>query len=428
MSPRLRSCALLAAVGGLVAPGRVAAQLPSASAAALGMADNCLAACRGYNAVAWNPANLALTGNPQASLALFPVRAIAGLGPVGLADMQTWGGKSVPVDVRAGWLQRIQASGHEQGDVGADLTIAAVQVGPVGFQVSSSFHGVADLTPDAASLALFGNERNGQAQSFNLKSSKVDGAWTSTAALSFAQSMPVGARGNLSLGALVKYTLGHVLAYGEDQGSTLTAHPVVVNLDFPVISTDTAGLFNNGRGVGLDVGAAYEAGRITLSGAVQNVLNTFGWDRSRLVYRPARAFFNGDSSAASSFAIEPIADAPATLVSEVMNLKYKPVLLAGVAYRMNPRFVLDADLHHRLGDGGMQFDPRTQLGAGAEYRVLSFLPLRAGAAYVTGGAQLAGGLGLDLGTFSMNASVARRRDHIGTSTLTMVTLISSFPR
>ncbi len=437
MSPRLRSRALagaLAALGGAIAAAPATAQLPSASTAALGLGDNYVAAGRGYNAVAWNPANLALSGNPQASLSFFPLRAVAGLGPVDMGDLKPWGGKFVPVDVRSAWLDRIKASGKEQGDVGADLTIAALQVGSIGFQVSTSVHGVANLTPDAASLALFGNEQNGQAQDFNLKDSKVDGAWTTTAALSYARAFPVGtpgatgARPKLAVGAELKYTLGHVLAYGEDQGSTLTANPIVVNLDFPVISTDTAGLFNNGRGVGLDLGAAYEAGKLTISGALQNVFNTFSWDRSKLNYRPAKAFFNGDSSAASSFEIEPLGNAPAAVLQQVMDLKYKPVLLAGVAYRVDPRLVVDADFHQRLGDGGMQFGPKTQLGAGAEYRILSFLPLRAGAAYVTGGGQIGGGLGLDLGTFSMNAAVLRRKDDIGTGTVTMVTLISSFPR
>src|SRR5512140_1822419 len=163
MSAHLRTCALLGALALLVGAGasRASAQLPGASAAGLGFADNYTAASRGYNAVALNPANLALSGNPGASLAFFPVRVIAGLGPVNLGDIKTWGGKIVPIDVRTGWFQRIQASGHEQGDAGVDMTIAALQVGPVGFQLSSTLHGTADLTPDAAKLVLFGNELNG---------------------------------------------------------------------------------------------------------------------------------------------------------------------------------------------------------------------------------------------------------------------------
>ncbi len=428
MSTR-KSGALLGALVALgVAASPAAAQLPSASTAGLGFADNYTAAARGYNAVAWNPANLGLPGNPGASLVFFPVRAVAGLGPVNLSDLKDWGGKLVPTDVRSTWLQRVQSSGQEQGDVGADVTFAALQVGPVGFQLSTGIHGTVALTPDAAKLVLFGNEQGGQAQAFNLRDSRVNGAWTSTGAVSLAHGFAAGKDGRLSVGAALKYTIGHVLAYGQDQNSSISASPIVVNLNFPVISTDTASLFNNGAGAGLDVGMAYQAGKLTVSGAMQNVFNSFKWDQAKLSYRPATAFFNGDSSSTGTFDAQPMSQAPTALVGQVLDLKYKPVILAGVAYRVSPRLIVDGDFHQRLGDGGMQFGPKMQLGAGAEFRPVSFIPLRAGAAVVTGGSQFAGGVGLDVGTFSMNASIARRSDDIGTSTITMVTLISSFPR
>ncbi len=50
-----------------------AAQLPSASASALGVGDNYTALARGYNAVAWNPAGLAMPGSPGFSLAIMPL-------------------------------------------------------------------------------------------------------------------------------------------------------------------------------------------------------------------------------------------------------------------------------------------------------------------------------------------------------------------
>src|SRR5919199_6728839 len=60
---------------------QAAAQLPSASAVALGSGDNYTALARGYNAVAWNPAGLAMPGNPGFSLTILPVRGSGGLRP-----------------------------------------------------------------------------------------------------------------------------------------------------------------------------------------------------------------------------------------------------------------------------------------------------------------------------------------------------------
>lgn len=420
---------LLALGAGTVLATPLAGQLPSASSAALGFADNYTAAARGYNAIAWNPANLALTGNPQASLAIFPVRAVTGLGPVTLGDLKRWGGKIVPEDVRTGWLDRIRSDGKEAGGAGADLTFVAVQVRRVGFQLSTTLRTAADLNTDAARLILFGNAPNGQPLAFKLGDSQANGAWTSTAALSYAQPFPVGTTGaRLSVGGALKYTMGHAVAWGHDEGSTISASPVALNVSFPLITTDTASFFNNGSGIGLDLGGAYQAGNLTVSAALQNVFNSFRWSESELRYRAATAYFTGDSSSAGSFDERPVPATATALVQRVMDERYKPVVLAGAAYRLSPRLLVDGDFHARAGDGGLQFDPRWQLGAGAEYRLRPFLPLRAGAALITGGEQLAAGIGFELGAFSLNASIAHRADATGGSTISMITLISSFPR
>ena len=405
------------------------AQLPSASTAALGFAGNYTATARGYNAIAWNPANLVLSGNPQASLAFFPVTATAGLKPVTLGDLADWQDRWVPLTTRSDWMARIQANKGEQGDVGADLTFAAVQVGPVGFQLSTSAHGLADLNTDAAQLILFGNAPGAVPQNLNLRDSRINAVWTSTAALSYARAFAGKTPGSrFSVGAALKYTMGHVVAYGRDAGSSTTTDPLALEVTFPVITVDTAHLFNNGSGVGLDLGGAYEQGKLTVSGSLQNVFNAFRWRSHDLRYRAVQALWNKDTIQASSLDEQDMSAAPAALREELGDLRFKPVLMAGISYKVNRRLQVDGDLHERFGDGGMQYLPRTHLGVGAEYRVLSFVPLRAGAALVTGGTQFGGGLGVEMGTFTMGASVLRRADKLGSSTTTMLTLISSFPR
>src|SRR5919199_3719364 len=76
---RLSSAAAIIALACAAHPA--AAQLPSASAVALGSGDNYTALARGYNAVAWNPAGLAMPGNPGFSLTILPVRGSGGLRP-----------------------------------------------------------------------------------------------------------------------------------------------------------------------------------------------------------------------------------------------------------------------------------------------------------------------------------------------------------
>src|SRR5207253_3073963 len=84
----------------LVFVSTASAQLPSSSTRALGMGDNATASAVGFNAVAWNPALLGLPNNPKGSFTLLPLRGIAGLGPVKLADIADYSDKFVPASVR----------------------------------------------------------------------------------------------------------------------------------------------------------------------------------------------------------------------------------------------------------------------------------------------------------------------------------------
>lgn len=416
--------AALAAIFLAAAPA--VAQLPSASTAALGMGENYTARARGYDATAWNPANLGLKGNPMASGAFFPARGSVGLAPVTPGDLVDFAGADVPTGVRQGWLDRIRAEGREEGSAGAELTIVAAQVRSIGFQLSTSARALADVSADAAELILFGNAGStGAPRDFTLQDSRIDGAWTSTAALAYGRGFPAGKKGRVAFGVTAKYTLGHFLAYGKDNGSRFDADPLQASVDFPVVTTDTASRFNNGAGFGLDLGAAWQNPRWTAGLALRNLASSFQWKEDRLRYRSAHAFFAADSSTSAELDDErPFSEAPSSLRQEVQDLGYKPVLSAGVAFRPMPRLVVDADLQQRLGDGGIDIAPKTHAGVGAEYRPVAWLPLRAGAAYVTGGAEIAGGVGLELGSYAIGASLARRAG----STLTMVTLISSYPR
>ena len=98
--PALAALLLLAGV-----PAVATAQ-GNASAAAAGMGGNYTAVARNFNAVAWNPANLGMTGNSRFSLALSPQFGL-GTGPVTLADLKEYEGVVVPANVREAWLQKI---------------------------------------------------------------------------------------------------------------------------------------------------------------------------------------------------------------------------------------------------------------------------------------------------------------------------------
>ncbi len=410
------------------AAASVHAQLPSASTGALGMADNFTAVARGYAAVSWNPAMLGMAGNPGASLALLPVRGIAGLDPVSLKDLDSYEGRFVPDAVREQWLQNIEREGNEQGTGGGDATFIAAQIGRLGVQLGSTLRVVGNLSPGAAELLLFGNAgRTGEPRAFNLQGSNIKSHAVSTLAMSYGLPIARSATGQTALGITAKYTVGHVLLMGEDQGSTITADPSL-DVKFPVVGTSTDDFdANSGHGFGLDVGVATRRGPLTVAATVRNIINTFEWDESKLRFRQGLAQFDGTDNT-SDFDEKDFAQAPADLRQLVADAKFQPVISAGAAYEASTRITLSADFRTRAGETTIEDEPKLHAGVGAELRFIPLLPVRIGAAAITDGYQVGGGLGLNLGPLNLAASVVSRNTGLGGDLLTMFTLISTIGR
>src|SRR5437764_11688192 len=91
------------------------AQLANASTAATAMSGAFTARATGYNAVNWNPANLAMSGNPGFSFTLLPFEAGAGLRPIDLNKIAPYSGKIIPASVREQWMLDVIADSGQKG-------------------------------------------------------------------------------------------------------------------------------------------------------------------------------------------------------------------------------------------------------------------------------------------------------------------------
>jgi hypothetical protein len=406
------------------------AQLPSASSNALGLGENFTAAARGYHAIAWNPALLGLPGGPGTSLAVAPFRLVTGLDPITLSDLKNYEGIVVPLAVRDQWLAAVRSEGAEEGTGGADITYLAAQIGSFGLQVSSRLRAIAELSPGAVQLLLFGNaDAEGNPQTIDLSGAQLNTFATSTIAASYA--IPLRSEtGSMAFGATLKYTVGHLLVFGREQNSEISSSPLTLAVEFPLVSTinEEETDLNNGAGVGIDVGFAMQRERLTLSLTVQNVFNSFKWKTDNLLFRSGRFRFDADSTVAN-LDEQNFTAAPTSLRELVDDMRYQPTVAAGGALQISDQLMVSADVRSRLGSGGaaegLDDGPDFHFGAGAEYRVLPFLPLRAGAALINGGFQLGAGVGVALGPINLSGSVLRRNGELGSDIVTMVTLVST---
>lgn len=421
--------AIAAAING-AAP--VSAQLANPSTRALGMGENFTAAARGYSALSWNPAGLALSGGPGTSATMGTVRAGTGMGPVTLGDLAAVQGEVVPEATRRQWLDAITRDGGQSGAAGFDLVVASVQFGHVGLQFSTVGRAVNNVAPGFAELVLFGNaDEDGNPRAFDVGGSSVDMHLYSTGALGFAVPVQLGP-GRLAVGATAKYTFGHTLARSGESTGQVTADPITATTSFPLAyapftGDDGVNNYQTGGGFSLDLGVGFEAGPWTFAAAVQNVASTFEWDQSQLRYR-AMELHATEGEVSSSFSTAPLSTAPAALREAIADYTFRPNYAAGAMFEATPRLTLAADARFGSTDG-MSTRPAGHMGAGLEFRLLSWLPVQLGTAMVRldderEGLQFSGGVQALLGSFQIGASGARRNVGMGGETIIMVSLLS----
>lgn len=404
-----------------VAPA-ASAQLVSASAASLALGDNYTALARGYNAVSWNPAGLGMPDNPIFSFA-FAGRGAGGSDPISLGDFKQYGGENVPNAVLATWLSRVKAQGGQSIDADGAGSLA-LSIGNLGFHLSTSAYERAQLNPDAVEVLLYGNAgATGTPRDMNFKGSRTEAAVLTTAALSFGRGVDLGVgplTQHFAIGGTVKYIVGNALVLGEDMGSQLDANPLALDVQFPIIQSDTS--FNrvpqHGHGIGVDVGAAWQSGPLAAGVTIQNFVNTFRWDVSQMYFRPAGALFDNGTRSTSFDAVsmsalpDSLKAKAAALSGEIDAMRFTPSMNVGVSMKVLPFLTATGDIRQQLGNG-MHLGDHTHVGAGAELRLIPFLPVRAGVAGISGGYIASAGAGLELFFFHLNAAVAERKTQYG---------------
>ena len=74
---------------------------------------------------------------------------------------------------------------------------------------------------------------------------------------------------------------------------------------------------------------------------------------------------------------------------------------------MSGATTLSADVRQRMGDG-IAIGPKTQVAGGLEFRGISFLALRGGAAWITDGWGASGGASLHFGAMDLGIGASMR--------------------
>jgi hypothetical protein len=420
------------ALASLAAPALLAAQLPDPATRALGMGGAYTASARGYEAVAWNPALLAARGRPGFSLGLPHVTVEVGSNTYGFGDFRDYANHTLSDADKQYLLDRIglDDSVLTVRTVGG-VTPFAISIGPFAF--SAGTVGDVDLSVgrDAVELALYGNAaRSGPGEFFTARGSSARGWAASTLAGSFARAFGVPF-GRLGLGVTYKHIVGHFIGRAVETSSDFRVNPTFAataaghaiytsypaNYDPGGLGDFLSGDGNAGSGFGVDVGAVLQFGgrRLTLSAVLVNAFGSMDWDADRLRYDRSMYFVqqNADGSVTDTEqtttlstpqAIEADAVARALRDDLLGNADFSRYVRGGAAWRWGG-LTLAGDVLFRITEG-LDRVPSQQVAAGAEYRLLGFLPLRAGVASNLGSTiAFSAGSGLQLLGLNLDASI-----------------------
>lgn len=394
-----------------LAPAVAFAQLANASNAAAGLGGAFTARAQGYNAVYWNPANLGMPGNQGFSFGLIAVDGSAGIRPIDFNKLAKYSGDTIPKAIREEWLLDVERDGGQKGALGAGLTGLGMSFGPIGLQVTSKVATDMNLAPGAVEALFFGNVgRYDTLRTLDLAGSSFQTAVYSTGAISYGMRLPLVPLPDFAIGVTAKYTIGHALLLGMDQGSAIGANDIQVN--FPLIHPDTTEVEsgNIASGLGFDLGAAWKVPGFRFGVSLQNVVNTFKWDTTKLRSGSAIGTFSSDTSFSKDTLQFPYAGAPAALRERVAGLTFKPVFVAGLSFDWMPMMTVSADIRQQFGQG-IEVGPESIIAAGAELRLIPFVPLRGGVQMMTGGFGVSGGLGLHVLGFETGVGgYVRKRD------------------
>ena len=417
MSKQTTVAITLALASGVIAfPCAASGQIASASPSALATANNYTALARGYTAIALNPAGLAMPGNPGFSLTLLPLQAKAGLSAMTLGEIASYDDQRIPTAVRERWLQSVVEDDGLELRSGVSASGLALSAGPIGLQVWTVGEARANLSPDAFELLMFGNAGlTGTPRDMSLAGTGGNSWAATTVALAVGIPLPSIQNGSFAMGASLKYTIGHIAGVARDVGSVVESNPFGVDLEVSSMlpsDFDFDNLKNNGTGIGMDLGLAWEGSTWVLSAAVQNIFHTFQWDLAGYTFGVTDVVLDGTSFTANYTEV-PATGTTSLLITELLDQRFEPVINMGVAYRQSEKLALTADFRHDTGEA-LVVGERSNIGMGVEFLAMPFLPLRAGVSRVSGGGlQLGAGLGLAMGPVHLSGAYLTEKNSAG---------------
>lgn len=384
---------VLLIITGLLAASASAGGLSSARA--VGMGDAQIGLAKGVYAPLYNPANIALSGYGQPGVELIGVGAEIFNNSFSLSDYNNYSGAILNDNDKSAFLGKIPSGGLRLS-VRAQASALNISLGSFVISVNGVAASEINLSKDVIELLINGNQLN---DTISLNEMYSEAIAYATVGLSTAKTLYKSGTRQLTVGATYKYIKG--LAY-EDivsiEGEASTTMSGFSGNGAVVARTATGG-----TGYAIDIGAALKlSDDHTIGISFSNFLNSITWD-------------NKTEEHYYSFQIDTVTidnmDNDSIVVSDdysqsigSFKSRIPTTMRIGIA-NISGKFLwaIDWEQGFKLG-AGVSSKPR--LSFGGQYKLIGFLPLRAGFSMGGGrGSTMSFGSGLDLSLFYLDVAV-----------------------
>jgi hypothetical protein len=355
----------------------------SARGAAMGGAFTALA--KGVNAAKYNPANLGLDRYQQYGLEVAALGASVTNNAFTLSDYNRYTGAVLSTADKRDIMEKIPIEGLS---IDADIKASALSLALGRFALSVNGVGAADvnLNRKIVDLVLNGNTF---ADTLDVSGSYSDAV--SYATLSFSYGMPVYSSGTRQLA--VGLTASYIRGIAIEEVVKLQGLAATYEAGFQGQGEAAFRTATGGSGYGLDLGAALKLNdRYTLGARIENLVSRISWSKNPEEHGYIFEFdtatiddFDEDFVTSDDYSID--IDAFSTSLPAVMNVGFA---------RTSGKLLWAVDWTQGFRAApGTSTKPRLALGA--EYQLVSWLPLRGG--FMAGGDRntaFSFGSGLDL--------------------------------
>lgn len=380
--------------------------LPAQGYDATGMALGGAYAARaiGVDAIVWNPAQLALPRSKKIELNLIGLNVNIGTSSLSINNYERYftesgnGGEWSDADIDE-ILNLIPEDGFDiAGEVNANALGLAVAHFGISFQAIGKVLGV--IPKESFELFLKGNLKD------NYIFNNLNGNGFSALKVSIAGSQPIKFEkyfDSFAVGMNFNYYQGFALFETIRSEGFFYTGLDYIHTKMNLIGRKAEG----GSGYSIDLGAAGNINeKWSVSLAMKNVIGGINWsvnteEMHYSVNLDSVQYVEGDDAKTESLDTTYAIGAFRTGLPMVWHL--------GLAYQWTPNLLLLLDLEQAT-ENKMGFSDQGMLAIGAEYSVLSFLPLRGGIGFGgKWGYQFGLGLGLHFGVFHFDIAYSMHR-------------------